>query len=74
MKKYLKLIWENKRFVFVFVFSMLVLVFFGLSRNTSDSIWNYGFSYAMATNQVPYRDFTMIVPPFYNFVIHNISS
>lgn len=62
-------IWQNKRYILVFLFSMLVLVFFGFSRNTFDSIWNYGFSFAMTRGQVPYRDFTMIVPPLYNFVM-----
>lgn len=62
-------IWQNKRYILVFLFSMLVLVFFGFSRNTFDFIWNYGFSFAMTRGQVPYRDFTMIVPPLYNFVM-----
>ena len=65
----LKKLWNNKRFIFVFFFSLFVYMFFCCSRNTGDAIWNYGFSYAMANGEIPYRDFTMIIPPLYNFIM-----
>ena len=69
LKAILKKIYDNKRLIFVFCFTMLTLVFFAFSRNTFDSIWNYGFSYAIIKGQIPYRDFTMIIPPLYNFIM-----
>ena len=69
LKNIINWVWKNKRLLFVFVFSLLTLVFFGFSRNTIDSIWNYGFSYAIYKGQIPYVDFTMVVTPFYNFVM-----
>lgn len=69
LKSCIKCVWDNKRLIFVFCFTMLTLVFFAFSRNIIDSIWNYGFSYAISKGQVPYRDFTMIIPPLYNLVM-----
>ena len=64
---------NNKKLVlyylFIFVFSLGVLLLFGSYINTWDAIWNYGFSYSIAKGQIPYRDFTMIIPPLYNFIM-----
>lgn len=53
----------------VFFFSLAILMFFGMYINSYDAIWNYGFSYSIALGEVPYRDFTMIIPPLYNFIM-----
>lgn len=55
--------------LFIFLFSLAVLLVFGMDINTYDAIWNYGFSYSIARGQIPYRDFTMIIPPLYNFIM-----
>ena len=64
---------NNKKLVlyslFVFIFSFGVLLLLGSYVNTWDAIWNYGFSYSIAKGQIPYRDFTMIIPPLYNFIM-----
>lgn len=54
---------------FVFFLSLFALICFGNLVNNSDAMWNYGFSYSIARGQVPYRDFTMIIPPAYNFLM-----
>ena len=61
MKKVLK-------YGFVFLFSLFVLVFFS-SINTYDSMWNYGFSYAFSKFQVPFLEFNMVIPGFYNMLM-----
>ncbi len=59
---------NNFKYFVVFCFSLFVLVFFE-HLNCWDSIWNYGFSYAFAIGEVPYVDFNMITPGFYNFIM-----
>lgn len=34
-----------------------------------DEIWNYGFAYNISNGLVPYRDFNMIITPFYSFIL-----
>ena len=53
----------------VFLFSLIILLVFGMEINSYDAIWNYGFSYSISRGQIPYRDFTMIIPPLYNFIM-----
>ena len=66
MKKVLQ---GSLKYIFVFSLALFALVFFSLYTNNWDSIWNYGFSYSIAKGQIPYRDFTMIIPPFYNYLM-----
>lgn len=49
---------------FIFLIWNLILVPVNL-----DEIWNYGFSHNMYSGLVPYRDFNMIITPFYNFLM-----
>ncbi len=65
----MSLVRSNLKYIFVFVFTLFVMVFFGMYTNSWDAIWNYGFSYSMAKGELPYLDFTMIIPPFYNFIM-----
>ena len=58
---------SGSKYLFLFLFC-LVLCCFTYSIITSDAIWNYGFSYAIARGEVPYVDFNMVVPPFSPFV------
>ena len=62
IKKYYK-------YLIVFIFSLSVLVLFGFSRNTYDSIWNYAFSFGIAHGQLPYVDYPIVIPLLYNFVM-----
>lgn len=58
---------SGSKYLFLFLFCF-VLCCFTYSIITSDAIWNYGFSYAIARGEVPYVDFNMVVPPFSPFV------
>ena len=56
------------KYGFVYFFSLFILIFFS-SINSYDSIWNYGFSYALSKFQIPFVEINMITPGFYNFVM-----
>ena len=60
---------KNIKYLFVFLFSLSVLVFFGFPRNTYDSIWSFAFSFGISHGQLPYIDIQIIVPFLYNFVM-----
>ena len=47
--------------LFIFFFFCLQLIYYNFS---GDTLYNYGFSYAIRMGEVPYRDFNMIIPPF----------
>ncbi len=59
MKKYLK---------YILFFILFLISFLFLPKVAADETWSYGFSYNIATGLVPYRDFNMIVPPFFAFL------
>ena len=46
--------------LFIFFFGCLILFF---SMNRGDCYINYGFSYAIAKGEIPYKDFNVILPP-----------
>jgi len=48
-------------------FLLFLLSYLFLPLVAADETWSYGFSYNIATGLVPYRDFNMIVPPFFAF-------
>ena len=56
-------------FVYIVSFFLLVIISYFMTSLTRDEIWNYGFSYNMAHGMIPYKDFNMVVGPFYNFLI-----
>jgi len=60
----------QKRFKYIFIF-MFVLVSssFLLTFFDGDVLWNYGFSYAISRGSIPYRDFNMVLTPFYPFLM-----
>ena len=66
MSKYLtkKNIFLAIALFFIFLIWNLILVPVNL-----DEIWNYGFSHNIYSGLVPYRDFNMIITPFYNFLM-----
>ena len=63
----MKKVLSGSKYLFLFLFCF-VLCCFTYSIITSDAIWNFGFSYAIARGEVPYVDFNMVVPPFSPFV------
>lgn len=59
---------ENIKYVFVFFLALFALIFFS-QLNCYDAVWNYGFSYAFSKGEIPFKDFNMITPGLYNFVM-----
>ena len=62
---------KNKTNLIIFLSSLLILTIFSyyISDFTPDEIWNYGFSYNIASGLIPYKDFNMVVGPLYNFIM-----
>lgn len=56
-----------KKKVLLFIFMFLYILFFNLLLLpiTNDEVWNYGFAYNISLGLVPYRDFNMVITPFY---------
>lgn len=61
MKKYIK-------YIFIFIFSFVCMSFL-LTSFDMDTIWNYGFSYAISIGEIPYKDFNMVLTPLYSFLM-----
>lgn len=53
--------------ILVFVFITLYILFFNLILIpiNGDEVWSYGFTYNISLGLVPYRDFNMVITPFY---------
>ena len=64
----LKILKDNIKYFIVFSMALFSLIFFG-HLNSYESVWNYGFSYAFAIGEIPYVEFNMIIPGFYNFIM-----
>lgn len=58
--KNLKVIIKYVLLFFIFLISTLII-----STINQDEVWNYGFSYNIYKGLVPYRDFNMVLTPFY---------
>lgn len=50
------------------LFLLFLISYLFLPHVAADETWSYGFCYNMASGLVPYRDFNMIVPPFFPFL------
>ena len=57
----------KKNFKFIVIF--LIIFLFNLICNpvNLDEVWNYGFANNIYEGLVPYRDFNMVLTPFYSF-------
>lgn len=60
---------NNFKYIFVFLISCLILIYFGFFINVCDSISSYGFSYSIAKGLIPYRDFNMVITPLHSFIM-----
>lgn len=47
----------------IFILTLLFNIF--CNELTIDELWNYGFSYNIATGLIPYKDFNMVITPLY---------
>lgn len=59
----------NYLFKYLLLFILLLFIFIFFSFNDLDIIWNYGFSHAIRIGEIPYKDFNMVITPFYNFLM-----
>ena len=58
MKKYFK-------YIFIFLGSLIFLNFIPFDL---DEIWNYGFMHSIYKGFIPYKDFNMVITPFFPFL------
>lgn len=61
--------WQKNVIIYLITIILLMFISYFLADFTIDDVWNYGFSYNIKNGQVPYKDFNMILGPFYNFII-----
>lgn len=59
----MKKIYKYLIFILLFVFFLLFNLI--ISPLNLDEIWSYGFSYNIANGLIPYKDFNMVITPFY---------
>lgn len=59
----MKIIKKYITFVFIFIGILFFNLFIG--ELSMDEIWNYGFSYNIVNGLIPYKDFNMVITPFY---------
>lgn len=52
------------KYIVLFILIVLFQIFLPLDL---DEIWNYGFAHNIATGLIPYKDFNMVITPFYPF-------
>ena len=62
----MKKVLSGSKYLFLFLFCFIACTF-TYSIITSDAIWNFGFSYAIARGEVPYVDFNTVSTPFCAF-------
>ncbi|MBR3211275.1 MAG: hypothetical protein IKF71_05015 [Bacilli bacterium] len=61
----------NKKIVFQYTFLFFFFLFWNLWINVlqNDEIWNYGFAHNLYSGLIPYKDFNMVITPFYPFLM-----
>lgn len=64
MKRFFK---KYGRYILIFILVFLIYEVFCYGISYGDPINNYGFSYAIARGEVPYRDFNTISTPLFAF-------
>ena len=63
MKKYKKI------FIFVLLFFSFLFLNLIVNQLQNDEIWNYGFAHNIYKGLVPYKDFNMVITPFFPFLM-----
>ncbi len=56
---------KNKILFYLLIFLLFLLSFVSLNNFIMDNYWNYGFSYNIANDLIPYRDFNMVLFPLF---------
>ena len=60
---------KRKVLLFILMTTCMTLFTYFISNLSLDEIWNYGFSYNIAKGAIPYRDFNIVVMPFYSLIM-----
>ena len=57
--------------VLKFLLIFICILFWNLIINViqNDEIWNYGFAHNIYSGLIPYKDFNMVITPFYPFIM-----
>ena len=63
MKSFIRII----VFILLIIFSLLYLYIF--TPLILDGVWTYGFGYNISIGLIPYKDFSMIIPPLFPYLI-----
>ena len=63
MKRIYKYLTFISLFIFFLIFNLII------SPLNLDEIWSYGFSYNIANGLIPYKDFNMVITPFYSILM-----
>ena len=61
---------KNKKILW-YIFLFILFVFWGLIfQNLNwDETWNYGFAHSIYKGLIPYKDFNMVITPFFSFLM-----
>jgi len=61
---------KNKHQILELMIIFIITILFNLLCNgmERDEIWNYGFSYNIATGLIPYKDFNMVITPLFPMI------
>lgn len=66
----------NKRIFKIIILILLVvltvLYTYYFRPIVDDELYNYGFSYNIISGLIPYKDFNMIIPPLFNYLLASI--
>lgn len=68
MKKYLKII------LLCLLVIITTLYLYCIVPLVADGIWNYGFGYNISSGLIPYKDFNMIIPPLFPYLLSLFTS
>lgn len=61
------------KYLFCFVLLLLTIGYTYYFRPiVDDELYNYGFSFNIVSGLVPYKDFNMIIPPLFNYLLAGI--
>ena len=58
---------KNIKIYILFLIALIAISI--LSQIDLDGIWGYGFSYNIANGLIPYKDFNMVITPFYSILM-----
>ena len=68
MKKYFKII------LLCFLVIVTTLYLYCIVPLVADGVWNYGFGFNISSGLVPYKDFNMIIPPLFPYILSLFTS